>query len=173
MALSIPEIVRQFKADVATALSAKTIEKICRCLRHAWRDRVLDPTTTVHVFLLQVLHGNTACTALSRLAGVTFSAAAYCSAQAFAVGFVPRPPRGCLRHPVCRDSGHRSLAWSPYLVHGWLGFLHVRHTGSADPFWATFRAGCGVQLSRGAPTGAIPFGYRPDPTRAGLADANA
>jgi hypothetical protein len=36
----------------------------------------------VHVFLLQILHGNTACTALSRLAGVPFCAAAYCRARA-------------------------------------------------------------------------------------------
>jgi hypothetical protein len=31
--------------------------------------------------LLQILHGNTACTALSRLAGLPFSAAAYCKAR--------------------------------------------------------------------------------------------
>lgn len=82
MALNIPEIVRQFKADVAQALAPETIRKICGYLGHHWRDRVLDPVTTVHVFLLQILHGNTACTALSRLAGVPFTAAAYCRARA-------------------------------------------------------------------------------------------
>jgi Transposase DDE domain len=82
MALSIPQIIRQFKADVAKSISAETIEKICGCLKYAWRDRVLDPTTTVHVFLLQILHGNTACTALSRLAQVSFTATAYCAARA-------------------------------------------------------------------------------------------
>jgi hypothetical protein len=82
MALSIPQIVGQFKADVAEALSAETVSKICRYLGHCWRDRVLDPVTTVHVFLLQILHGNTACTALARLAGLTFTAAAYCDARA-------------------------------------------------------------------------------------------
>jgi Transposase DDE domain len=81
MALNIPQIVRQFKADVAKALSPETITEVCTYLGHRWRDRVLDPVTTVHVFLLQILHGNTACTALSRLAGVPFSAAAYCSAR--------------------------------------------------------------------------------------------
>lgn len=82
MALNISDIVRQFKADVAKALSASTIEKICFYLGYAWRDRVLDPVTTVHVFLLQILHGNTACSAMSRLAGVTFTGAAYCAARA-------------------------------------------------------------------------------------------
>jgi hypothetical protein len=81
MALTITQIVRQFKTDVSKAISAETIEKICGYLEYACRDRVLGPVTTVHVFLLQILHGNTACTALSRLAGVTFSASAYCQAR--------------------------------------------------------------------------------------------
>ncbi len=81
MALSIPQIVGQFKADVATALAAQTITKICGYLGYTWRERVLDPVTTVHVFLLQILHGNTACTALSRLAGIPFTAMAYCAAR--------------------------------------------------------------------------------------------
>ena len=81
MALNISEIVGRFKADVAAVLSAETIVEICRSLGYAWRERVLDPVTTVQVFLLQILHGNTACTALSRLAEVPFSAAAYCAAR--------------------------------------------------------------------------------------------
>src|SRR5437879_11272626 len=82
MALNISEIVGQFKTDVAKALSAETINKICGYLGYTWRERVLDPVTTVHVFLRQVLHGNTACTALSRLAGIPFTAMAYCAARA-------------------------------------------------------------------------------------------
>jgi hypothetical protein len=82
MALSIPQIIRQFKTDAAKAISRETIEKICARLHYTWRDRLLDPTTTIHVFLLQILHGNTACTALSRLAGVSFTATAYCAARA-------------------------------------------------------------------------------------------
>jgi hypothetical protein len=81
MALSIPEILRQFKADVATAIAPETVMKICRYLGHRCRERVLDPVTTVHVFLLQILHGNTACTALARLAEVPFTATAYCLAR--------------------------------------------------------------------------------------------
>ena len=81
MALTIPQILRQFKADVAKALSAATILKICEYLGHAYRDRVLDPVTTIHVFLTQVLHGNIARTALPRLVGLTFSAEAYSQAR--------------------------------------------------------------------------------------------
>jgi hypothetical protein len=82
MALSIPQTLRQFKADVGTAIAAETITKICGYLGYSCRERILGPVTTVHVFLLQILHGNTACTALSRLAGVPFTATAYCLARA-------------------------------------------------------------------------------------------
>lgn len=81
MAVTIPEILRQFKADVAKALSAETIRTVCESLGHVWRERVLDPVTTIQVFLLQILHGNTACTALPRLAGLCFTATAYCLAR--------------------------------------------------------------------------------------------
>jgi hypothetical protein len=37
--------------------------------------------TTVHIFLLQILHGNTACSAMPRLAGLAFTAGAYCAAR--------------------------------------------------------------------------------------------
>jgi len=81
MALTIPQILCQFKSDVAKALSAETVMNICSHLGHTCRQRLLDPVATVHVFLIQILHGNTACTALSRLAGLRFSAGAYCSAR--------------------------------------------------------------------------------------------
>lgn len=81
MALTIPQILRQFKADVAQALAAETIQEICDHLGYVCRERVLGPVATVHVFLLQILHGNTACTALSRLAELPFTAGAYCLAR--------------------------------------------------------------------------------------------
>jgi hypothetical protein len=81
MAVTIPQILRRFKADVRNALSPQTIETICGYLGYVCRERVLGPVATVHVFLLQIFHGNTACTALSRLSGIRFTAAAYCSAR--------------------------------------------------------------------------------------------
>lgn len=81
MALTISEVLRQFKADVSRSIAAETIVKICGDLNYRCRDRVLGPVTTVHVFLLQILHGNTACTALARLAGVAFTGVAYCLAR--------------------------------------------------------------------------------------------
>jgi hypothetical protein len=45
------------------------------------RDRVLTPVTTIRLFLLQILHGHTACSHLPHLSGIRFTAAAYCQAR--------------------------------------------------------------------------------------------
>jgi hypothetical protein len=57
------------------------VERICREVGHHWRKRRLDPYTTLHLFLLQVLNRNTAMTHLPHLSEVRFSAAAYCQAR--------------------------------------------------------------------------------------------
>lgn len=79
--VSIMRALRQIKDDLATYLSAAFVESICREVGHHWRDRVLDPVTTIHLFILQILHGNTACSHLRHLASEAFSAAAYCQAR--------------------------------------------------------------------------------------------
>ena len=47
----------------------------------SWRDRVLTPVTTIQLFLLQMLHGNTACSHVPHLSGRRFSASAYGQAR--------------------------------------------------------------------------------------------
>jgi hypothetical protein len=81
MAATISEILAKFKTNIADALSSEVIGKVCQSLGHVWRERVFDPVTTVHVFLLQILHGNVACAALPHLAGLAFTATAYCQAR--------------------------------------------------------------------------------------------
>jgi len=81
MALTISQILGQFKTDVNKALSAEIIRNVCDRLGHVWRDRLLDPVITIHAFLVQILHGNTACSALARLTGLAFSATAYCKSR--------------------------------------------------------------------------------------------
>lgn len=82
MALTVAKVLEQFKADVGRALSPQAIRAACADVGHVYRQRRLDPVTTVHAFLLQVLHGNTACSELPRLTGLCFSAAAYVNARA-------------------------------------------------------------------------------------------
>jgi Transposase DDE domain len=81
MAVSLPEVLRQFKTRVADALSAEWIEQACQALGITFRRRLLDPVTLCHIFLLQILHGNTACAGLRHLAEKSFSAAAYVKAR--------------------------------------------------------------------------------------------
>ena len=64
MAVTVAQVLEQFKADVGRALSPKAIRDACADVGHVYRQRLLDPVTTVHAFLLQVLHGNTACSEL-------------------------------------------------------------------------------------------------------------
>jgi len=78
---SIAHALRQIKADLGNVLSEEHIGEVCREVGHAWRTRLLDPIVTVHIFILQVLHGNTAMTHLPRLVGRRFTAAAYCLAR--------------------------------------------------------------------------------------------
>jgi hypothetical protein len=57
----VTEALRHLKADLAVLLEAPTIVALCREVGDPWRSRLLDPVTTVHLFLLQILQGNTAC----------------------------------------------------------------------------------------------------------------
>jgi len=81
MARSILAVVRQIKADVAQFLSPELIRSVCQTVGHTWRERVLDPVTTVHLFILQIMNGNTACTHVPRLGAVDCSGEAYCQAR--------------------------------------------------------------------------------------------
>jgi Transposase DDE domain len=81
MARSIYAAVRRIKAEVAQFLSPQLIRSVCETAGHLWRDRILDPVTTVHLFVLQILHGNTACPHVPRLGGVACSGEAYCQAR--------------------------------------------------------------------------------------------
>jgi len=81
MVRSILAAIEQIKSEVAHWLSADSILERCRAVKHVWRDRVLDPVATVHLFVLQVLHGNTACAHVPRLGAVGCSPEAYCQAR--------------------------------------------------------------------------------------------
>ena len=70
MDLTITAAIARIKADVAHYLTPQAIKSVCRKFGHTWRERILDPVTTVHLFLLQVLHGNTACSNVPRLGKV-------------------------------------------------------------------------------------------------------
>ena len=71
----------QVREDPAGLLERQTVESICRELEYTWRERQLDPWTTLHLFILQVVNQNTAMTHLPHLSGERFTASAYCQAR--------------------------------------------------------------------------------------------
>jgi len=56
MALSIAAAIQRIKSGVSDWLSPETIRQICRDHDHQWRERILDPVTTIQLFMLQILH---------------------------------------------------------------------------------------------------------------------
>jgi hypothetical protein len=81
MVSSILAALRRIKSDVAQLLQATAIENICREIGYTWRERALGPVATIHAFLLQVLHGNTACDHVPHLTGGDFTGEAYAQAR--------------------------------------------------------------------------------------------
>ena len=79
----ITAVLTRLKTDWATQLQPDAMMAACQEAGYtSWRDRVLTPATTIQLFLLQILHGNTACSHLPHLSGLRFSASAYCQARA-------------------------------------------------------------------------------------------
>ena len=83
MVASVTAVRKRLKTEWATQRQSEALLAACEEAGYsAWRDRVLTPVTTIQLFLLQILHGNTACSHLPHLAGLRFSASAYCQARA-------------------------------------------------------------------------------------------
>lgn len=71
----------RIKQDLQPHLSPDMIENACREAGHIWRERKLGPVQTIHLFILQILHLNTAIRHLRHLAKTPVNAAAYCRAR--------------------------------------------------------------------------------------------
>ena len=79
---SITCAVASFKDQPDALIDGSMVEHACQRIGHLWRDRLLDPVTTLRLFVLQVLHGNVACRTLGHLSSMRFSPTAYCKARA-------------------------------------------------------------------------------------------
>ena len=82
MVASVTAVLSRFKTEWATQWQPEAIIGACEEAGYTfWRDCVLTPVTTIQLFLLQILHGHTACTHLPRLSGMRFSVSAYGQAR--------------------------------------------------------------------------------------------
>jgi len=74
-------ILERLRQDHSEHLAPAAIEAACRQEGYTWRKRLLDPVVTIYLFLLQVLHGNTACSHVVQFGRWTFTDSAYCQAR--------------------------------------------------------------------------------------------
>jgi hypothetical protein len=79
--MNLTKAVAAIKRGVARYLTSESIEAACRAEGHCWRQRDLGPARTLQAFLLQVLHGNAACSHVVRLADLSCSPSAYCQSR--------------------------------------------------------------------------------------------
>ncbi len=86
----IVTILSRLRQDLTADLSPDAIKQACQQEKYSWRNRLLDPVTTLYLFMLQILHGNTACTHTVHFGHWNFTDSAYCAAR-------KRLPLGVLR----------------------------------------------------------------------------
>lgn len=101
MVRMVTEVLKHIKAELAHGLDAPTMLALCREVRYQWRPRLREPVTTVHLFMLQILHENTAC----RLAAVGASDVR------------------CLR---ADDPRRGTVAWPPHVLGGRVQFFDTQ-----------------------------------------------
>src|SRR5579863_8377131 len=79
---SIASSLERIKDNPLGILDRERVEWACRENHYVWRERELDPATTIALFLQQVVHGNTPCSEVRHIAGGSFTPQAYCDARA-------------------------------------------------------------------------------------------
>ena len=88
-------ILGRIRHDVATQINEQAINDACRQENYHWKERLLNPTNTIHAFLLQVLNQNTALNDVPHRCQESFTGSAFCKARR-------RLPLGVFRRLLCR-----------------------------------------------------------------------
>lgn len=79
--VSINQAIQSVKDDLHNLLDQQSIFKLCKTVGHPWGMGVLNPAVLIHLFVMQILNRNTACSHLRHLSGLSFTASAYCQAR--------------------------------------------------------------------------------------------
>lgn len=78
---SIGFVIEQIKKNPARLLDDLPVREVCLQLGLNFRQRCLDPATTVGLFIQQIIYGNRSCAAVRHLGNRKFTAQAYCDAR--------------------------------------------------------------------------------------------
>src|ERR1700749_2925795 len=128
--------VARIKRDALGALGRGIVEKICAEVGHVWRERELDPATTVALFLQQVVHRNGRGSEVRHLAAAEkrFTPSAYCQGPA-------RLPLAVVQGPLTRVCDAALIATRQRASrqratrqrgHLWLGHHRVFHVDGSS-----------------------------------------
>lgn len=135
---NIASALSRIKDNPLGAIDRRTVERVCREHHHCWRDRELDPATTVALFLQQVTHGNCPCTEVRHLGRGLFTAQAYCEARR-------RLPLGVYQDLLCEvcDAVMPQARRSEHLWHGHRTF-HIDGSSFSMPDTPELQAAFGM-----------------------------
>src|SRR5688572_20499073 len=79
---SIAAALDRIKREPLGVLDRAAVEEVCREVGYdGWRERELDPATTLALFARQVIHGNAPCAEVRHIAAGDFTASAWCQAR--------------------------------------------------------------------------------------------
>jgi hypothetical protein len=78
---SIQFVIEQIKQDPSRAVEHLPIREVCLELGLDWRERCLDPATTLALFMRQIMDGNSSCALVRHGSDKRFSPQAYCKAR--------------------------------------------------------------------------------------------
>jgi Transposase DDE domain len=88
-------VLQRIRHDVATLLDKEAINTACLEEKYTWKDRLLNPANTIHLFILQILNENTPLNDVPRRSGESFTGSAFCKAR-------KRLPLGVFKRLLCR-----------------------------------------------------------------------
>jgi hypothetical protein len=81
MPATVTQVVKPFQQDWTRQLAPDAIRRACHDMAYPWRQRRLDPVVRVPRFVVQMLHGQTACAPLRHLTQGAVTASTYGQAR--------------------------------------------------------------------------------------------
>lgn len=153
-------ILAGMRQDVAGAVSRELIVNACRLAGHSGRACTLDPVTIVHVFIVQILHGNTALTDLPHLLGLGVTASAICQARAHLPLEVFQAVLRGIVSAIIHDRKDRTVARPSHILGGRFQPFDAGHARTAPALWSAVGPTPRMRFSRSSSHGIVPCGDR-------------